>query len=131
MRRIEDMLNEWQSKRCASRQQLQSLLGNLLYIHKCVKPARIFVNRMLQLLRDDYDKNSLTITPDFRRDLRWFVKFVRSYHKPVQAIIELDACLTGFGGRWGNWLYHVPIEKRYRNLTITQLETLNILVALR
>ena len=93
---------------------------------------------MLQLLRDNYDKNTIKITHEFRRDLRWFVKFVRSYngtsffyHKPIQATIELDACLTGFGSRWGNWVYHVPIQKKYKNLAITQLETLNILVALR
>ena len=109
MRRIENMLHDWQLKTFASRQQLQSLLGNLLYIHKCVKPARIFLNHMLQLLRDNYDKNSITLTHDFRRDRRWFVKFVRSYnitsffyHKPIEATIELDACLTGFGGRWGS-----------------------------
>ena len=60
--------------------------------------------------------------------LQWDLIF---YHKPVQATIELDACLTGFGGRWGSWVYHVPIQKRYKNLAITQLETLNILVALR
>ena len=138
MRRIENMLHDWQLKTFASRQQLQSLLGNLLYIHKCIKPARIFLNRMLHLLRDNYDKSSITLTHDFRRDLRWFVKFVRSYsgtsffdHKPIEATIELDACLTGFGGRWGSWVYHVPIEKEYKNLAITQLETLNILVALR
>ena len=138
MRRIEDILQEWKSKTFASRQQLQSLLGNLLYIHKCVRPARTFVNRMLQLLRDNYDKKSISLTHDFRRDLRWFVKFVRSYngtsyfdHKSIEASIELDACLTGFGGSWGNCVYHVPIEKRYKNLAITQLETLNILVALR
>ena len=138
MRRIEAMLQEWKSKAFASRQQLQSLLGNLLYIHKCVKPARTFINCMLQLLRENYDKNSISLTHEFRRDLRWFLKFVRSYsgtsfidHKPIEASIELDACLTGFGGCWGNCVYHVPIEKRYKKLAITQLETLNILVALR
>ena len=138
MRCIKAMLQEWKSKAFASRQQLQSLLGNLLYIHKCVKLAHTFVNRMLQLLRDNYDKNYISLTHDFRRNLRWFVKFVRSYngtsffdHKPIEASIELDACLTGFGGCWGNCVYHVPIEKRYKNLAITHLETLNILVALR
>ena len=66
---IEGMLHDWQLKAFVSRQQLQSLLGNLLYIHKCVKPARIFVNRMLQLLRDNYDRNSISLTHDFRHDL--------------------------------------------------------------
>ena len=36
-----------------TKSELQSLLGLLLYITKCVKPARFFLNRMLQLLRDN------------------------------------------------------------------------------
>ena len=37
---------EWLSKRA-----YQSLLGKLLYIQKCVKPSRIFLNRILVLYR--------------------------------------------------------------------------------
>ena len=136
MKRVRHMIHEWQNKRFASKQQLQSLLGNLLYIHKCIKPARIFVNRMLDVLRQNYGKRSITLNVEFMRDIRWFVKFVDRYngisyfdHKVVAATIELDACLTGFGGRWGNLVYNVPIRKNYMNLAITQLETLNILVA--
>ena len=70
MRCIEDMLNDLQLKHFASQQQLQSLLGNLFNIHKCIKPAHIFVNHMLQLLRESYDKNTITMTPDFRRNVR-------------------------------------------------------------
>ena len=138
MQRVRHMIHEWQNKRFTSKQQLQSLLGNLLYIHKCVKPARIFVNRMLDVLRQNYGKRSITLNVEFMRDVRWFVKFVDRYngisyfdHKVVAATIELDACLTGFGGRWGNLVYHVPIRKNYMNLAITQLETLNTLVAVR
>ena len=136
--RIHRLLDEWRHKRFCSTQQLQSLLGNLLYVHKCVRPARIFVNRMLELLRQNYDKKSITLTTSFRRDLRWFDKFLEKYngtsffdHKPIFGTIELDACLTGFGGCWENLVYHVPIQRRYLNLAITQLEMLNILVAIR
>ena len=132
------MLQDWQHKKFCSKQQLQSLLGNLLYIHKCVHPARMFLNRMLDLLRANYDKKSITLTHDFKRDLMWFIKFAEKYngvsffdHKRSYDIIELDACLTGFGGRWANYIYHIPIEKHYGNLAITQLEMLNILVAVR
>ena len=52
-------------------------------------------------------------------------------HKVVAATVELDACLTGFGSRWGNLVYNIPIQRNYKNLAITQLETLNILVAMR
>ena len=65
------------------------------------------------------------------------MKFVKHYngtsffdHKVVAATVELDACLTGFGGRWGNLVYSIPIQRNYNNLAITQLETLNILVAM-
>ena len=31
---------------------MQSLLGSLLYVSKCVKPVTFFLNHMLQVLRD-------------------------------------------------------------------------------
>ena len=45
--------------------------------------------------------------------------------------IDPDACLQGMGGKWQNMVYHVPIERQYKNLVITQLEMLNILVAFK
>ena len=43
-----ELCHQWQNKTTCTKQQLQSLLGSLLYISKCVKPARAFLNRMLQ-----------------------------------------------------------------------------------
>ena len=65
MAKIVEMVEEWQAKKSCSRRQLQSLLGHLLYLHKCVKPARFFVNRMLDLLRSDYDKDRISSTQDY------------------------------------------------------------------
>ena len=62
LRQISDMVEEWSQAKFCSRCQLQSLLGNLLYLQKCIKPSRIFLNRMLELLRQNYDKNSITLT---------------------------------------------------------------------
>ena len=36
-----------ESKSRAYKRELQSIIGSLLYIHKCVRPARLFVNRIL------------------------------------------------------------------------------------
>ena len=91
LRDITDAVRHWMTKDFATKCQLQSILGLLLYVHKCVKPARVFMNRML----------------------------------------ELDACLTGFGGRSGNYVYHLPILRGFRNLTIVHLEMVNILLAIR
>ena len=109
-----------------------------MYIQKCIRPSRFFVNRILDLLRANYDTKSITLTHDFRRDIRWFKKFLGHFngtafydHKPIQEILELDACLVGLGGRCDNKVYHLPIVKHYANLHITHLEMVNILVAIR
>ena len=52
LRQIVLSVKEWLQKHFCSKRQLQSLLGNLLYVHKCVKPGRYFLNRMLELLRN-------------------------------------------------------------------------------
>ena len=138
LRQICDMVNQWGDKKFCSKRQLQSLLGYLLYIHKCVKPSRTFLNRMLGLLRDNYDKKTITLTQDFKRDLRWFQRFLTQYngisffdHTPVDGVLELDACLTGLGGRWGSFVYHLPLAHHLKNLAIVHIEMINILVATR
>ena len=122
---INDMVKEWLTKKTCTKHQLQSLLGLLLYIHKCMKLARAFLNRMLALLRSG-------------RDLRWFGKFLLLYngvslhdHSPVDLTLELDACLTGLGGRWSNFAYHLPIVHGFMNWSIVHLEMVNILLAVR
>ena len=135
---VTETVHMWLSKDVASKRQLQSILGLLLYVHKCVKPARVFLNRMLELLRSAHMRQKIVLTPDFKRDLRWFAKFLPHYngtslydHRPVDVTLELDACLTGFGGRSGDLVYHLPIVRGFRNWTIVHLEMVNILLAVR
>ena len=52
-------------------------------------------------------------------------------HSPSKSILELDACLTGLGGRWENFVYHLPLPRGFRNLDIVHLEMINIVLALR
>ena len=54
LREIVEICQVWRTKTTCSKTQLQSLLGSLLYITKCVPPARFFLNRMLQVLRDGH-----------------------------------------------------------------------------
>ena len=65
LQKIVHMVADWKTRHFCSKRQLQTLLGNLLYVSKCVKTSRVFLNRMLELLRANYDKNSITLTPDF------------------------------------------------------------------
>ena len=116
LRHINDTVKEWLNKRTCTKFQLQSLLGLLLYVHKCVKPPCAFLNRMLALLWSGHAKQKIDLTSDFKRDLSWFGKFLPLYnsvplynHRPTDFTLELDACLTGLGGRWSKFVYHLPM----------------------
>ena len=47
---IKCMCKNWVQKSFRTKGELQSLLGSLLYVAKCIKYARYFLNRMLTLL---------------------------------------------------------------------------------
>ena len=73
---IRAMVKEWQGRKFCTKRQLQSLLGTLLYVHKCVKPARFFLNRMLETLRNASNPARVQLDSDFQKDLGWFDKFL-------------------------------------------------------
>ena len=61
----------------------------------------IFLNRMLELLRDSQNTQRITLTSDFRCDICWFAKFLPNYnginfydHRNVDHVTDLDAHLT-------------------------------------
>ena len=50
---------------------------------------------------------------------------------PLITLLELDACLTGLGGRWCTFVYHLPIVEGYMSCSIVHLEMVNILLSVR
>ena len=135
---ISHMCKDWVNKTTCSKRDLQSLLGKLLYVTKCVRASRVFLNRMLDLLRSTGNQKTIHLTPDFRRDLRWFQEFVPHFngkaffdHPKIDHEIELDASLQGLGARWGQKVYALSIPIGYNQYNIVHLEMLNILVAVR
>ena len=135
---IADICHTWENKVTCSRRQLQSLLGSLLFISKCVKPARVFLNLMLVFLRSMKKQRIATLSSEFFRDLNWFCTFLSQFNgvvyydpRPIQAELHLDACLTGMGGIFENQCYALPIPKDFHNYSIVHLEMLNIVVAIK
>ncbi|KAK3745385.1 hypothetical protein QZH41_001423 [Actinostola sp. cb2023] len=107
---LESILNKWQNKRRCTKRQLQSLIGKLSFVATCIPPGRIFMSRLLQMLRLLYRQHHHAhLTQNFRKDIQWWQTFLRSYNgisliledntTPVpDAIVASDACLTGCGG---------------------------------
>ena len=138
LKEIVEICKVWHSKSTCTKTQLQSLLGSLLYITKCVRPAQFFLNRMLQVLRDGHALKRIQLTKEFHRDLNWFNTFLSSYNgatfydnNQIHATIALDACLSGLGDVYKDMVYALQIPWGFCNYTIVHLEMLNIMLALK
>ena len=138
LQHILKLCHQWENKITCTKQQLQSLLGSLLYISKCVKSARVFLNRMLQFLRDMGERRAVKLSQKFFKDLAWFKTFLIHFNgivyydtRLVQAELHLDAFLTGLGGIFHNQCYALLIPRGFNNYSIVHSEMLNIVVALK
>ena len=132
------MCLNWEGKSQVKKRDLQSLLGSLMHVTKCVKSSRPFLNRMLQNLREAKDSDHIVLEMDFYRELSWFQKFFPHFngvclynYQAAHGIIQIDASLQGLGGRWGNAVYQLTIPLGMDNLGIVHLEMLNVYLALR
>ena len=138
LQKIMTMCKSWTHKNSCTKRHLQSLLGSLLYVSKCVPSSRFFLNRLLEFLRAMEDKGQEKLTVEARRDINWFQKFLPNFNgvtffdqRPVDGAIELDASLQGLGAVWGCQIYALDIPLGYLSFQIVHLKMLNILVALK
>ena len=142
IKEVLDILTEWQRKTSANRHQLQCLLGKLHHIAKCVRPARLFVSRMLDTLREAPPSGHTGLDQEFRKDLSWFQTYMPQcngvsmmYHPFLEVktghSVDLDACLTGCGGVYGMECYaaQFPAHILSAQHPIHRLEMLNAVVA--
>lgn len=137
---LELLQDTWLHKSSATRKQIQQLLGKLLHISRAVKPARLFVSRMLETLRQAPVTGYVKLSEEFLLDAHWFMRFLRHYngiHMMVQTTaetyIEVDSCLSGCGGICGCYYYHsqFPDYIMDMDLSICHKEMLNIVLALK
>ena len=102
---IKRLCNQWASKAYATRRSIQRLLGHLLYLHRCVHPSRLFVNRILQVLRMAPPQGRISLDAEFFRDINWFRRFLDKFngvtkiHNTAAPARDLyvDASLQGIG----------------------------------
>ena len=114
-------------------------MGNLLHIHRCFKPARLFTNRILQTLRDAPAKGSIWLSKAFFKDINWFADFLEVFNGSVEiqstftptSEIYVDSCLTGMGAFYQGKVYAIAIHASLSSKSIVHLEAVNVLVALR
>lgn len=141
---LEQLLEQWIHKRTATKAALQSLVGKLIFISKCVRQSRIFIARILILLRKGlFNHHHVNLTAEFRKDIAWWRRFLRAYNgvsmistaqwSSPGEVFTTDACLTGCGGLCGDQYFHAafPSFVVQQTLDINCLELLTIIVALK
>ena len=139
---LESLLHAWSVKRSTTKTELQSLVGKLSFVSKCVQQSRLFLARILTLLRT-LKRNSYhtRLTGEFRKDIAWWLRFMRSYNgvsfisslswTAPDSVFSTDACLSGCGGLSTFQYFHAmfPPEVLTAYAQFHLLKALAILVA--
>ncbi len=141
---IEDELKTWLTKTYCTRHDVQELLGKLNFVASCVRPARIFMARMLAFLRSTPPVGTTLIPTDCKKDLVWWFTFMRQYNgvsmmmmdewSQPDEVLATDACLEGGGGAWCEgefWHMKFPAFISEQQLHISALEMLVIVVSVK
>ena len=137
---ILNLCKKWSDRTHASRKNLQKLVGKLLYLHRCIPTTRLFVNRILWVLRQTPPQGVKKLPSMFYKDLAWFLQFLEVFNGSVQIFknvkpameVHVDSSLTDVGGIFQDKVYTCPIPKRLLNVaSIVHLEAANIIMATR
>ena len=104
---ITALSKRWARKTVATKQELQSILGKLMWVSKVVRFSRCFVARIIATLKGlRSQKQKVTLTEEIRKDFLWWSEFLPVFNgvellvpNTVFCSVLGDATLQG-GGSW-------------------------------
>lgn len=139
--RVNEELARWKGRKTATKREIQSLVGKLNFLAKCVKPGRLFMSRLLHTLSKlEHSSHHTRLSAEFQQDISWWYHFVREFNgvsvikgptwTPADAIFATDSSLAGCGGQSGQefFSYTFPPSIRERHINIAGLEFLAIVI---
>ena len=135
---IHQELAMWEGRTHCTRRQLQSVIGVLSFASKVIRPGRLFLSRMLDVLRASKgNPRSFRLSEGFKLDLEWWQENMRGWNgiscfpaahpsNSVDLEFATDASSEiGYGGTLGNCYFHglwEAFEKRGGHKVIGLLE---------
>ena len=81
--KIEDTIKElstWLFKTKATRKELESLVGRLQFMGKCIKPGRVFISRLVNWMKGLPRQGLHTIPLEARKDMAWWARYLQEYN---------------------------------------------------
>ena len=124
---ISSLVTKWRRKKSCKKKELLSLIGKLCCVCKCVQQSRIFLNRLLELVRtvDWKSDTSIKLSDNFHKDLNWWNKFMKTFNgvafipSPIwiepDVYMATDSCLQGCGGICGEQYFHTEFPNVIRD----------------
>ena len=143
---LEALLDEWLSKTSVTLLDLQQLLGKLSFVCNTVRSGRVFVSRIINLIKSVPREASTELPESVISDLKWWRAFMRHFDgksmitdlrwKAPDTVILTDACLVSCGG-WSEarkeyWHAKFPVKiTDSKDVHINELESLAVMVGLK
>ena len=109
---------KWSVKTQTNKRQLQSLLGSLLYVTKCVRNARFFLNRKLATFRSATDPPNIKLDQEFAR-------YGSRNSSPI-SMVSVYKAINALKALKGDYVYQLSISDSFFGLVMVQLEMLNV-----
>ena len=122
-------LKNWLNKTVATKSEMQSILGKLMWIAKAVRFSRCFVLRIIAETKSlSNQKQKTTLSQDIRKDFLWWNHYMAVFNGvellvPSEVSLQVagDACPAGMGSwnicvkeyfscRFPSYLLHFPIH---------------------
>lgn len=136
---LQTLVTEFQTKRVASKNQLQRLAGKLNWACRVVYGGRTFLRRIIDSLNSLPPSGKFKLDASFRKDIAWWVNFLQVFNgtrlfleqMPTIDVVT-DACPIAAGGYFrGDWFYHnFSVDSpAWSSLHINHKETLAIVLA--
>ena len=141
MHEIRQELQVWLYKDKACRNEVESLIGKLQFLAKCIRAGRIFLSRLISCIRGMQRDKDYHIPLEARKDISWWAKCAGQYNgislmwlhsEPhTDSVMATDACLTGYGGTKGTQYFRAKFPTHLQGQNIAYLEILAVMVGLK
>ena len=97
LQEIKSEIRLWLKRTTINKKELQSILGKLFWVSKVVKHSRVFLGRLLELLRSMtglQDRKKVKILEETRKDILWWANFLEHYNGVEMITVEDPFKLT-------------------------------------
>ena len=141
LKELKVLILEWLGRKHCSRRELQSIAGKLQNACKVVRPGRVFLRRVFNLLKGTPARRQvIRLNASFRSDIQWWHCFLDRWNgvammsdasaRPVDIHLFTDASGSfGCGAWWGTAWLQYPWADEAANLSIAVKELLPIVMA--